>query len=73
MLIFTIRKKKKNKSNKVKVGEVSVERANPKDPCQLSEFETWALFQCIKMKPPLCIVLVRSGIAYVKNKSSKNC
>jgi hypothetical protein len=29
MLIFTIQQKKKKKSKKVKVGEVSVERAKP--------------------------------------------
>jgi len=32
MLIFTIRKKEKKNSKKVKVGEVSVERAKPQGP-----------------------------------------
>jgi hypothetical protein len=57
----------------VKVGEVSVERAKPQGLLSVEWIWNLSLISMHQMKPPLCMVLVRSGIAYVRNKSSKNC
>ena len=69
MLKFTIRKKQK----KVKRGEVSVEIAKPQGPMSSEWIWNLRLISMHQKWNHLCVwILIRSGIAHAKTKST-NC